>query len=92
MRLSNEGLEIETEQVKHLFPANFIIVDWECEAINQYDSATDDEYFEFEDIQMTGFYYNSDNELKRLILTLDQTIWITPFIETDAEKELEKQK
>ena len=91
MRLSNDGLEIETENVSCKFPANFIIVNWNCEAVGKYDNATDDEYFEFEDIEMKCFYYDSENELIPFTPTDGQSAWILPVIETDAENQLEKQ-
>ena len=92
MRLSNQGLEIEISAPSNLFPADFIIVDWECEAEELFDMVYYKKFYEFEDIEMKCFYYDSENELIEFKPTLDQEIFITPFIETDAENELEKQK
>ncbi len=92
MRLKNEGLEIETGKVRSIFPASFIIVDWECEAVDLYDDIESVPYYEFHDIVARCYYYNSDNELKEFKPIEAQSAWIIPFIETDAANELEKRK
>ena len=90
MRLQNEGLEIENMGIK--FPATFIIVDWECEAIDQYDDIESVPFYAFEDVEMECYYFNSENEEVYFIPTIDEQTWINDFIEKDATNKLEKQK
>ena len=92
MTLTNKGLEVETKGVRESFPADFVIVDWTCVAVETFDDITNQKGYVFEDIRFKCYYYNVDNIEVHFVPTLDQKEWIFPEIEKDATNELNKQK
>jgi len=92
MRLSKDGLEIETKGVKESFPSELIIVDWSCEAVETFDDIKNQKGYEFIDLDFKCFYYDGSNELIPFRETMNQFAFIIDAIKTDAENELEKQK
>jgi len=95
MTLSNEkseGLQIETEGLNNLFPANFCVVKWICVAVDLYDDIEGVPYYEFNQIKITEcYYFNSDNQEVDFIPNDEQFIFMKPSIEKDALTELQKQ-
>lgn len=89
MRLSGECLEIETkgEFIRHAFPADFVVVDWSCDAIEEFDDVTGQKYYEFKNYEIAASYYDDHNEEVQFTLTVEQSAWCMPDIENAAELE-----